>query len=168
MILISNDFWHNRKMYNFDSYNVLLVIATNIAVLLMTAAGSRWNYYYYYYADNCWEICFISIFTHRIQQMETTFIHQMNPESSEQCVWKINKAFTWLWSSVMISKTWFMKRSFSRIFVLNVLLMLRVLQNVSRTFKCNIPDETCNKCNKCSINVCKWWNVTLMSVSDEM
>ncbi len=24
-------------MYNFDSYNVLLVIATNIAVLLMTA-----------------------------------------------------------------------------------------------------------------------------------
>ncbi len=37
MILISNDFWHKRKMYNFDSYNVLLSIATNIAVLLMTA-----------------------------------------------------------------------------------------------------------------------------------
>ncbi len=32
-----NDFWHKRKMDNFDSYNVLLVIATNIAVLLMTA-----------------------------------------------------------------------------------------------------------------------------------
>ncbi len=32
-----NDFWHKRKMYNFDSYNVLLAIATNIAVLLMTA-----------------------------------------------------------------------------------------------------------------------------------
>ncbi len=32
MILISNDFWHNRKMHNFDPYN-----ATNIAVLLMTA-----------------------------------------------------------------------------------------------------------------------------------
>ncbi len=38
MILISNDFCHKRKMYNFDSYNVLLVIATNIAVLLMTAS----------------------------------------------------------------------------------------------------------------------------------
>ncbi len=30
MILISNDFWHNRKMYNFDPYNVLLAISTNI------------------------------------------------------------------------------------------------------------------------------------------
>ncbi len=29
MILIS-DFWHQIKMYNFDPYNVLLVIATNI------------------------------------------------------------------------------------------------------------------------------------------
>ncbi len=35
MILISNDFWHKRKMYNFNPYNVLLAIATNIAVLLM-------------------------------------------------------------------------------------------------------------------------------------
>ncbi len=34
MILISNDFWHKIKIYNFDSYNVLLVIATNIPVLL--------------------------------------------------------------------------------------------------------------------------------------
>ncbi len=34
MILISNDFWHKIKMYNFDPYNVLL----NIAVLLMTAS----------------------------------------------------------------------------------------------------------------------------------
>ncbi len=33
----SNDFWHKRKMYNFDPYNVLLAIATNIPVLLMTA-----------------------------------------------------------------------------------------------------------------------------------
>ncbi len=32
-----NDFWHKRKMYNFDPYNVLLTIATNIPVLLMTA-----------------------------------------------------------------------------------------------------------------------------------
>ncbi len=38
MILISNDFWHQIKMYNFDPYNVLLAIATNIAVLLMTAS----------------------------------------------------------------------------------------------------------------------------------
>ncbi len=38
MILISNDFWHNIKIYNFDPYNVLLSIATNIAVLLMTAS----------------------------------------------------------------------------------------------------------------------------------
>ncbi len=32
-----NDFWHKRKMDNFDPYNVLLAIATNIPVLLMTA-----------------------------------------------------------------------------------------------------------------------------------
>ncbi len=30
MILISNDFWHKIKMDHFDSYNVLLSIATNI------------------------------------------------------------------------------------------------------------------------------------------
>ncbi len=35
MILISNDFWLIIKMYNFESYNVLLSIATNIPVLLM-------------------------------------------------------------------------------------------------------------------------------------
>ncbi len=32
-----NDFWHKREMDNFDPYNVLLSIATNIPVLLMTA-----------------------------------------------------------------------------------------------------------------------------------
>ncbi len=32
-----NDFCHKRKMDNFDPYNVLLAIATNIPVLLMTA-----------------------------------------------------------------------------------------------------------------------------------
>ncbi len=31
-----NDFWHKRKIDNFDPYNVLLAIATNIPVLLMT------------------------------------------------------------------------------------------------------------------------------------
>ncbi len=43
MILISNDFWHNIKNYNFDPYNV---IATNIAVLFMTASvlhGHIWG-----------------------------------------------------------------------------------------------------------------------------
>ncbi len=35
--LISNDFWHKIKMYNFDPYNVLLAIATHMHVLLMTA-----------------------------------------------------------------------------------------------------------------------------------
>ncbi len=35
--LISNDFWHKIKKYNFDPYNVFLAIATNIPVLLMTA-----------------------------------------------------------------------------------------------------------------------------------
>ncbi len=33
----SRDFWHKRKIYNFDPCNVLLSIATNIPVLLMTA-----------------------------------------------------------------------------------------------------------------------------------
>ncbi len=31
-----NDFLHKRKLDNFDSYSVLLAIATNIPVLLMT------------------------------------------------------------------------------------------------------------------------------------
>ncbi len=38
VILISNDFWHKIKMYNFDPYSVLLAIATNISVLLPTAS----------------------------------------------------------------------------------------------------------------------------------
>ncbi len=37
-----NDFWHKIKMYNFEPYNVLLAIAINIPVLLMTCApGTR-------------------------------------------------------------------------------------------------------------------------------
>ena len=31
-----NDFWHKRKIDHFDPYNVLLAIATNIPVRLMT------------------------------------------------------------------------------------------------------------------------------------
>ncbi len=38
MILISIDFCHNIQMYNFDPYNVLLAICTNIPVLLNTAS----------------------------------------------------------------------------------------------------------------------------------
>ncbi len=30
------DFWHKIKIYNFDPYNALLAIATNIPVLFMT------------------------------------------------------------------------------------------------------------------------------------
>ncbi len=51
MILISNDFWHNRKYDNFDSYNVLLDIATNIPVLLMTAFVLRDHIYIYIYTE---------------------------------------------------------------------------------------------------------------------
>ncbi len=36
MILISNDFWHNIKIDNFDPYNVLLAISTNIPQRLKT------------------------------------------------------------------------------------------------------------------------------------
>ncbi len=32
----ANNFWHKRKMYNFDPYNVLLAIATNILQRLKT------------------------------------------------------------------------------------------------------------------------------------
>ncbi len=38
--------WHKRKMDNFDTYSVLLAIATNIPVLLMTAfvlQGHIWS-----------------------------------------------------------------------------------------------------------------------------
>ncbi len=32
----ANDFWHKRKMYYFNPYNVLLAIATNIPQRLKT------------------------------------------------------------------------------------------------------------------------------------
>ncbi len=34
-----NDFWHKRKIDNFDPYNVLLAIATNIPMRLMIGFG---------------------------------------------------------------------------------------------------------------------------------
>ncbi len=36
-----NDFWHKRKMYNFDPYNGSLAIATNIPQRLNTGFWSR-------------------------------------------------------------------------------------------------------------------------------
>ncbi len=36
MIFTSHDFWHIRKIYNFDQYNLFLVIATNIPQQLKT------------------------------------------------------------------------------------------------------------------------------------
>ncbi len=36
LYLISYVFWHKRKIYNFDPYNVFLAIATNMPVLFMT------------------------------------------------------------------------------------------------------------------------------------
>ncbi len=46
MILISNDFWHKIKINNIASYNVLLSISTNIAVLRMTASVLQGHVYY--------------------------------------------------------------------------------------------------------------------------
>ncbi len=35
--LYPNNFWHKRKIHNFDPYNVFLAIATNILQRLKTA-----------------------------------------------------------------------------------------------------------------------------------
>ncbi len=35
MISISNDFWHKIKMYNFDPYNALLSISTNMTASVL-------------------------------------------------------------------------------------------------------------------------------------
>ncbi len=34
--LYANDFWHKRKIYNFNPYNELLAIATNILQRIKT------------------------------------------------------------------------------------------------------------------------------------
>ncbi len=41
MILISNDFWYKIKIDNFEPYNVLLAIATNIPVLLCSRVKKK-------------------------------------------------------------------------------------------------------------------------------
>ncbi len=49
--LIPN-FWYNRKIDNFDPYNVLLAIATNISVLLKTGFVVQGHIYYFCLASN--------------------------------------------------------------------------------------------------------------------
>ncbi len=41
MILISNDFWHKRKMYNFDPYNVFLAKYSCAAYDCACAPGTQ-------------------------------------------------------------------------------------------------------------------------------
>ncbi len=45
MILISNDFWDNRKMYSFDPCHVLLAIATNIAVFVLQGHMTKISFF---------------------------------------------------------------------------------------------------------------------------
>ncbi len=39
-----NDFWYKRKNNNFDPYNILLAIGTNIPMRLKTGLWSRVTY----------------------------------------------------------------------------------------------------------------------------
>ncbi len=41
MILISNDFWHNRKMYYFVPYNVLQIYLRCLRLLLCSRQGHK-------------------------------------------------------------------------------------------------------------------------------
>ncbi len=43
--LLPNDFWHKRKINNFDPYNVFLAIATNIPQQLKTGFVVQGAYY---------------------------------------------------------------------------------------------------------------------------
>ncbi len=45
-----NDFWHKRKINNFDPYNVFLAIATNIPQRLKTGFVVQGHKYIYIYA----------------------------------------------------------------------------------------------------------------------
>ncbi len=46
---ISNDFWHKRKMYNFDPYNVLLAIAINIPLCSTYHMQKKICFYNFFY-----------------------------------------------------------------------------------------------------------------------
>ncbi len=53
LYLISNEFWHKRKMYNFNPYNVLLAIAhkytpatcqvTNVKKIIFTSQNRQYG-----------------------------------------------------------------------------------------------------------------------------
>ncbi len=47
MILISNDFWHKIKIYNFDPFDVFLAIVINIPQRLNTAFVLQGHIYIY-------------------------------------------------------------------------------------------------------------------------
>jgi len=46
--LCPNDFWYKRKILNFDPYNVLLAIATNISLVLWSRVTYIYIYIYIY------------------------------------------------------------------------------------------------------------------------
>ncbi len=48
-IFMEHVFWHKRKINNFDPYNLLLAIATNIPVLLMTGFVLQGHRYYIHF-----------------------------------------------------------------------------------------------------------------------
>ncbi len=47
--LYLNDFWHKRKIYNFDPYNVFLDISTNIPQQLKTGFVVQGHIYIYFF-----------------------------------------------------------------------------------------------------------------------
>ncbi len=46
---LTSDFWHKRKIYNFDQYNVILGIATNIPQRFKTGFVVQGHTYIYIY-----------------------------------------------------------------------------------------------------------------------
>ncbi len=42
------DFWHKRKIYNFDPFNVFLAVATNIPMLLMSGLVVQGHVLFYF------------------------------------------------------------------------------------------------------------------------
>ncbi len=65
MILISNDFWHIIKIYNFDPYNVLLAISkkNSLTVLQRHICKIKKVMYYLFLSYICVE--FVIIYTNK-------------------------------------------------------------------------------------------------------
>ncbi len=64
-------------MYNFEPYNVLLSIATNIAVLLMTASVLQ-GHRYDSFTDSCLMFCSYRVISQRKSPLkETKVLEQM-------------------------------------------------------------------------------------------